>query len=411
MQQEKVIDQTFFTQKLDQIQKITQTLHQQEDLLGVLNGKAGIALFQFYHAKFSNSEASSDVGADIISQSFDSINQGFDYPTFCNGIAGLGWTLDHLHQEEMIDIELDEMLSGLDNYLYSSMIGDISQGKFDFLHGALGYGFYFLKRLQNTQDESLKDRYKTYISKLLSILTHIAVPQEKGIAWKSVLIQETNLIGYNLSLSHGLSSIIYFLARVHEVEDFKQTAYPLLQGSLDYLLSHQTNQDQEISLFPSWIAPDTEKNYRSRVAWCYGDLGIALTLLQASRSLENADLSDKAIEIFTHAAQRRSPETSFVKDASICHGAYGVAKIFNKAYLYTQNPIFKETADFWMLEATKMAFHKDGLAGYSQFFMRDGKESWENKAGILEGIAGIGLCIIDYLSDTPHNWDECLMIS
>ena len=29
----------------------------------------------------------------------------------------------------------------------------------------------------------------------------------------------------------------------------------------------------------------------------------------------------------------------------------------------------------------------------------------------IEGIAGIGLTILDYLADYDTNWDECLMIS
>ncbi|OJJ22993.1 hypothetical protein BKI52_01170 [marine bacterium AO1-C] len=411
MQKAQVANDAFFAQKLAQINELIITLHQSEQFLGVLNGKAGIALFQFYYGQYLNDEAPADIGGEIISDSIDSINRGFNFPTFCNGIAGLGWTLDHLQQEKLIDIDNDQILSGLDNFLYSSMIADIRQGKFDFLHGAVGYGFYFLKRLRNTQRADLKKRYETYLLELLAYLKHLAVPQQTGIAWKSVLIKEANLQGFNLSLSHGLASIVNFLARVHSVEELKSEAAPLLKKSLDYLLFYKTNHQDSISLFPSWIAPDTDISYNSRLAWCYGDLGIGLTTWHAAQSLEDENLNATACQIFEHAAQRRTPDKSFIKDASICHGAYGVSKIFNRAYHITENPLFKETADYWMDEAVCMAFHEDGLAGYRQFFMEDGKETWENKIGLLEGIAGIGLSIIDYLSDTPHNWDECLMIS
>jgi len=409
--QEKVIDQTFFVEKLEQINQLTQSLHPKESMLGVLNGKAGLALFQFYYAKYSNTETPADIGEDILAQSIESINQGFNYPTFCNGIAGLGWTLDHLQQQGLIDTDVDGLLSGLDNYLYTTMIDDIGHGKFDFLHGALGYGFYFLKRLQNTTDQSLKNRYRNYLFKLLEILKNQAEPQKKGIAWQSLLIKETQVMGYNLSLSHGLSSIINFLSRVYEVDGFKQITIPLLEGAIDYLLSHKTHETYELSLFPSWVNPVSENIYRSRLAWCYGDLGVAITLWQAAKSLGNSTLASIALKVFEHAAQRRSPETTFVKDASICHGSYGIARIFDSIYQDTLNPLFKETADFWMFEGANMAFHEDGWAGYKQFFMKDDKETWENKAGLLEGIAGIGLTIIDYLSGTPQAWDECLLIS
>ncbi len=72
-------------------------------------------------------------------------------------------------------------------------------------------------------------------------------------------------------------------------------------------------------------------------------------------------------------------------------------------------PVFKEATEFWIQDGLNKATHKDGLAGYKQWNAKD--KEWVSNIPLLEGIAGIGLTIIDYLADFDSSWDECLMIS
>ncbi|OJJ19408.1 hypothetical protein BKI52_21605 [marine bacterium AO1-C] len=405
------LEKATLVEKLDQIAQLVSSQHQDESLIGVLNGTSGMALFQFYYSRYSNSDTPADIGGEIIANCVDSINEGFGHPTFCNGIAGLGWTMDHLQQEEFVEIDNDAILADLDGYLYTNMKSDFAQRNYDFLHGAMGYGFYFLKRLKNTQESALKTRYQAYLLELVSFLKEMSEEKNGGIAWKSIVIQETNQVGYNLSLSHGMSSIISFLNLLYVIDDFKDAVEPLLKGAVDYILSYRSNEDQNLSLFPSWIEPEKDVIYKSRLAWCYGDLGIGLTLWKVAKNLQDSSLAATALEIFTHASQRKEPAETSVTDAGVCHGAFGIAKMFDKIYQETQKPVFKETAEFWLQEALQMDIHADGLAGYKKFYPKDTNEQWKNDLCLLEGITGIGLTLIDFLSDTPNNWDECLLIS
>ncbi|HAS41963.1 MAG TPA: hypothetical protein DCS93_15890 [Microscillaceae bacterium] len=405
------LEKATLIEKLDQIAQLISASHQNETLIGVLNGTSGMALFQFYYAKYLNSESPTDLGEEIIANCIESINEGFGLPTFCNGIAGLGWTMDHLQQEDFIEIDNDEILANLDDYLYTQMKADFALNNYDFLHGAIGYGFYFLKRWKNTQDTDLKAQYHTYLLELVSFLKETSEEKPEGTTWKSIVIQETKQEGYNLSLSHGMSSVVSFLNLLYAIDDFKALVEPLLRGAVDYILFYRNKQQEGLSLFPSWINPGQDPLYKSRLAWCYGDLGIGLTLWKVAKNLQDSTLADTALDIYTHASQRKDPMDTAVTDAGVCHGSFGIAKMFDKMYQETQNPLFKETAEFWLREALQMDVHPDGLAGYKKFYPKDTNEQWKNDFCLLEGITGIGLTLIDFLSETPNNWDECLLIS
>ncbi len=68
----------------------------EKDSIGVMGGKVGVALFFFYYAQYSMEERFVDAGIEMLSESFDAINDGFTYHTLAGGLAGVGWTVEHL---------------------------------------------------------------------------------------------------------------------------------------------------------------------------------------------------------------------------------------------------------------------------------------------------------------------------
>lgn len=181
----------------------------------------------------------------------------------------------------------------------------------------------------------------------------------------------------------------------------------MLIGGIAYILDYRNEDNSAVSLFPGWIKDGEDNSRPSRLAWCYGDLGVGVSLWQASKSLEDEELGRTAVEVLKHAARRTSPESSMVKDAGLCHGSYGNAQIFNRMYAETGEEMFRDAAAFWINDGLEKAVHKDGYAGYKQWKGQDGE--WRGELVLLEGIAGIGLSMISYLSG-DNSWDECLMI-
>lgn len=399
-------------EKLHQIAKVLEDYKLDTETnadIGVLSGGAGIALFYFYYSRFFENENAASLGVTIIEDVVGQINNGYNFHTFCGGISGAAWVIDLIEEEDFVELDADQLLEPLDEYLAKVMKADTSPNFFDFLHGLLGVGMYFLKRYKNTKSEVLKDKYKTYLLEIISLVKEAAIEKDGMMHWDTVLIQENKLMGCNLALSHGIPSIVNFMSRLAIYDDFKSLVEEDIKKTVNYILQTQNQKDTFTSCFPNWVEGDTKEGSSSRLAWCYGDLGIGLSLWQAGKALNNKELKEKAIEIFEHATHRKEDEDTLIKDAGICHGSFGVMHIFQFMYEETGVTSFQEAADFWLDYSLNMGTHKEGYAGYMKW--QGGENAgWKNEFVLLDGIAGIGLTLISYLNPKQMQWNECLMM-
>jgi lantibiotic modifying enzyme len=373
------------------------------DEIGLMGGKAGLALFLFYYAMFTQDDQYADHGVEMLSQIFDAINDGFTYHTHAGGLAGIGWTVEHLARNGFIDIDTNETLEDVDPYLDKAMIYDINNGNFDYLHGAVGNGAYFLTRLKNP-------RAKEYLKGLIDQMEAVAHRDDDGsFKWLSTLDIEKETKGYNLSMSHGIASIITFLGKVLAAGIHKEKTRELLDGAVKYLLKFKLDRKEFASNFPSWIQ-EGEPLTASRLAWCYGDLGAGIALYLAAQCAGNKEWEKIAVDTLLDSTSRRGAQENSVLDVGLCHGASGIMHIYNRAYHYTGIDTFKETALYWAEHVLSMATFEDGYAGYKTW-RTEKYGGWTPSTGYLEGVSGIGLALIALLSDIDPKWDYSLFIS
>ena len=393
-----------YIKKLEEIAETLKNDPLETRNIGLMGGKIGVALFFFYYAKYKADDSMAEYAVELISEVFDEINNDFTLHTYAAGIAGIGWSIELLAKNGFLEIDSEETLSGLDNYLYKAMMYEINNsGHYDFLHGAIGIGTYFLSRVSNPES-------RKYVEELIDKLEEKSQKDDDGARkWLSILTIETNDKGYNLSLSHGISSIIIFLSKAIQMGIATEKATPLLNDSIRFLLKHRSTQPDATSFFPSWVKDDVVDKW-SRLAWCYGDLGNALALLQAGRILGNKEWEQLAIQVFTLAAGRRDLKQNMVVDAGLCHGAAGIMHVFNRAYQETHIELFKETTLYWAQNLLEMAVHEGGYAGYKAWHTEK-YGGWKCEPGLLEGITGIGLALIQLISDNDSTWDSSLYIS
>lgn len=371
--------------------------------IGVMGGKAGVALFAFYYANMIQDEKFVDFGHQLISEMFDTINNEQSIHTFAGGLAGVGWMMEHLVQKDFVEADTDEILEALDPFLHKAMIYDIEKGNYDFLHGAVGLGTYFLSRVKNEQAQG----------RIVELVDHLDKlghrDKDGGIAWESLLDRDKGTKGYNLSLSHGLASIIGFLARVLERGIHEEKVKELLSGAVTYMLSHRIDHEKFKCYFPSWIGDEYEPT-GSRLAWCYGDMGIGMSLLYAAQVTKNQEWEKIALDALEFSTLRRDPRENAVVDAGLCHGAAGLVHIYNRLYNITGKEIYKETAMHWLEVTMQLASHKDGFAGYKAWHTEK-YGGWVAEVGLLEGVSGIGLMLIGMLDNIDPGWDHCLYLS
>ncbi|MGS2765261.1 lanthionine synthetase C family protein [Sinomicrobium sp. M5D2P9] len=393
--------------KLEEISIVLEKKYRQMKDIGVLTGISGIAMFCFYYSRFSGKEYYAGVGSEILSEVFERINNGYDMHTYCSGISGALWSMEHLREEGFIDMETDTVFPALDGFLADCIDRYTDDNFYDFLHGIMGIGHYFLIRYRNTESGVLKERYAKLLSEVVRRLKEAAITGNNSNKWKSWLIREEQLKGYNLSLSHGMSGIVNFLSRLLVYPEFSEVK-PLLNGAVNYILSWE-GTISGTSLFPVWITDSGEKSNRNRLGWCYGDMGTALSLWHAGKALKDDKLCVRALNVLEHSTLRKDMEEAGIRDAGLCHGAYGIMHMYRYMERQTGRKAFARAAGFWQQRAVEMAVHPDGYAGYMQWRGGD-RQGWQPEAGILEGIAGIGLAIIAELSPEYMKWNECMLI-
>lgn len=369
--------------------------------ISLMGGKTGIALFLFYYGKWKENPKYCDCALDITTDVFYEINHGFSQSTFASGLAGIGWAVDHLSQNNFIERSSGETFGKLEPFFYETMMADLRRGEFDFLHGALGNGTYFLNRLANHDT-------RNYLIDLVDGLEKISHKDKNGgIKWQTIKNFHEGTFGFSINLSHGIASIITFLGKLYELGIYREKVSMLLNGAVKYLLAQRLDTAQYSSNFPTWALED-EPPTASRLAWCYGDLGIGIGLWQAAKNTSNKEWESIALEVLLHSTHRVNPEENSVVDAGLCHGTAGIAHIYNRMYHYTGEVAFKKSALYWFEQTLKMAKFHDGLAGYRAY---QGKKDPVKEPAFLEGTAGIGLALISAVSTIEPEWDRALLLS
>lgn len=385
--------------KLDQIEN---EIVQHSKLLssnsenGVLSGDFGILLFLLYYAEYKKSVLTTQKVELYAEQAISQLIRKTNTHTYSNGLSGILYLLHFFREKDLLDVDISEVENTLDNYLIRMLEKDVSENNWDFLHGATGVALYFIKKKSHSE----------HINKFIDYLYNTAKKGKEGqfFKWKSEILPEKQW-GYNISLSHGMSALIIFFTRFLSANPQNEKIKEMLFGSVNYLLSQEIDFRFYGSHFPTSIIKSRPLS-KSRIAWCYGDLGIAFALWQAGKVLKQSEWQAKALQIFKDSANRKDTGHEGVIDAGICHGTAGLALMFRRIYLETQLDIFKETCNYWIEQTLEYARFPDGAVGYKAY-----TGEWINDYSFLMGITGIGLTLLSYLENDSQDWDEILLLS
>lgn len=399
-----MIDKKIYKEKIDEImQVLSNDKIAVSDTFGLLSGLGGRLLFIFEYCKLHNNDKGNN---QILEKAIDNlinmiIEQEYPIHTYCAGISGIGWLLCYLERRG----KKTEISPEIDDFLCRWISTDIQKQNYDFLHGFIGTTYYFICKNKNE-----KNREKI-ISSVLDYLYHGPICHVKDnsrywINWNLKREKECNI-----SLSHGITAIVAVLLKAVSLEYGNRTKIvTMIEQTINFILKQEINVDLYDSYFSYLSINSSDTIVKSRLAWCYGDLGIAVTLYNAGVKLNRSDWINKAMEILLFAARnRRNLEQNSVFDACVCHGTAGIGHIFYRMWWNTHNPDFKEAADYWFERTIEFAKFKDGIAGYKIWSTNGHYDN--DYCGILEGVAGIGLALISYAYETEPTWDECLLLS
>lgn len=301
--------------------------------------------------------------------------------TYCNGLAGLCVGLKLLEKAGHIEGVSESV--GVYDGLLIQRCNQMLQSNLDFLHGAIGIGLYFVMRAE--EDKNARIQVKSILHHLES---NCILNPKGGIYWKYP--DRYGILEENLSLSHGISSTALFLARAYKVldEGGRETCRKLLYGIAEYLQSYLRNP---VDL--GCYTPMPSNGGKSRLGWCYGDIGTSVAFCAIGDTLQDESLSKLSHEIATHAALHRDNlRADFVYDACQCHGASGIAHYFKNCAEYYNDSLFDEAFERWRDATLDMYGLIDGEYMFGNFRYDDMRK--HRSLGILEGDTGVALMLM-----------------
>ncbi len=364
----------------------------------LLDGYAGIALFFAYLHLTSARKDDRDFATEVLDRAIDGVAETVALPSLYTGFCGVGWVIEHLRDlipiarfsgARMIAGELNDELRGTDWHR-----------SFDLSQGIVGIGVYGLER----QPE---DGAAEWLPAVVARLEKTAERSPAGVAWR--VRQDVPYGAYGLGVAHGQAGALAFLAAAHAAGVEPEKTRKLARRSISWLLAHKLPAGER-SIFPRSFDP-LGTAQPSRLAWCSGDLGIAVTLLAAARNLGQRAWEKEALALARHSAARRE-ELADTRDACLCHGTAGIAHLFNRLFHATGEPVFDDAARFWIERTFTIRRPGEGIAGFPSWGLNArGEPGWRSEPGFLHGAAGIGLALLAAVSPVEPAWDRVMLLS
>jgi hypothetical protein len=375
-----------------------------DDGPSVAGGIAGLAVLHGYLAQTDGGQDHAAVAAHCLRRATAAAADHPGAASLYGGLTGVGWALAHL-QGRLRGLDGEDELAEIDQVLFEHLQQSPWPDTYDLIDGLAGFGVYALER--GPRPEAI-----ACLERVIERLAETAEHRPDGITWVSCqewLPQQYRhhypARYYNLGLAHGVPGVVALLGRACAAGVAVARARPLLEGTVRWLLAQQT---------PGGFSSGIEKEHAdkpARLAWCYGDPGVAAALLWTARLVDEPAWEQEARVIARRAAQRPG-EQSGVVDAGLCHGAAGLGHLFNRLFQATGDPCLGEAARFWLARTLQMRRPGRGVGGYEAWQLDDdGQVTWIADPGLLTGAAGIALALLAATTPVEPAWDRLLLVS
>lgn len=397
---------------LEKIVSIEKTLfeHAQKMNNPTLEEDLGVLIFEATFYKYSKNNEYKEKAITLLNKAIEVFSSKELPMGFFEGFEGIFWVVQYLNQCNIIDDE--SLLNDLKPYLLQSLETDIADNNFDTIHG----GPSKLQYLINSENSSEVEK-NIYVDKFIESLYNNRQENEKGIYWYDIFEEEKGLV--NLGLAHGLAAMLTFVSRLKE-QGFKNPKIDILIKGITKSLLTFKNDSTQNSHFPDYFSElGNNKNVNSRLAWCYGDLGISYAFLYSSIITENKDLKLEALKVINSVVKRGISDSKldhfeeyFFFDTAFCHGISGIVYILSKINQHLQNPLIEQRLNYWKSQLIHnldiQLKIQDDI--YYPWYRQDKEKSFVlDKCSMLTGLTGTGLVLLSLQYDT-YDWSDFFLL-
>ncbi|MEM7244050.1 MAG: lanthionine synthetase C family protein [Acidobacteriota bacterium] len=376
------------------------------------DGNAGRALTLAYLSAARPGLVAGDAVATRLERSVVALAETPMSASLYCGFVGVAWARDHVMSQ------LAHRVSGLDDIPDPGEVVDLALAEHlsretwphhhDLVEGLVGFGAHALSRLPRESAFSC-------LRSMLGHLETLAVEHGDGLAWftSNDLVPSEHAVAnggtYCVGVAHGVAGIAALLSALVRADIERDRALVLLDGAVSWLLARKLEDDAD-AVFP-YDMGDGRDELPARLAWCHGELGISVVLLQAARATGRQDWELEA-RVIARRAAARTRESSGVEDAALCHGASGIGHVFNRLWHATGDDVMADAARRWFELALDMQHPGTGVAGYRAWDRGDdGRLAWHDDSGFLNGASGIALALLAATTSIAPAWDAILLLS
>ncbi|MFY0539491.1 lanthionine synthetase C family protein [Nannocystis pusilla] len=318
------------------------------------------------------------------------------------GLTGVSWAIELLHGR-LFEADGDPN-AAVDTLLIRMLARSPWTAPYDLISGLVGIGVYALERLP-------RDSAATILARVVARLEETAESRDGGVTWRTRREWRPHRNaegpdddpGYDLGVAHGVPGSSRCSAR-SVPPGSKCLARALLDGAVAWTLAQRLPSGSE-SVFP-YVTRPGDRGQAARLAWCYGDVGIAVALGSAAHAVHQPTWICEALAIADHGASRLNGNHE-VRDAGICHGAAGLGHLYNRLFQATGRAVFRTTARAWFERALAMRRPDAGIAGYLSF--NAGTNSWDADSSFLTGVNGIALALLAAATPCAPAWDARIL--
>jgi lantibiotic biosynthesis protein len=297
-----------------------------------------------------------------------------------SGLAGSMWSLVHASDTAVAEEDLDVVAEALISYLRNPHWF----GHFDLINGLTGLAVYAAELPSSSSARAL-------LAAVSDQLAAMARTDVDGVYWWTPpeLLpdhqQQRHPKGHvDLGVAHGVPGVLWALGAAAQAGI--ATGRQLLDRAVPWLLSQRLDGDVAFG-YTTTLDDAVEP---ARLAWCYGDVGVAATLMATAQMADRDDWRVEAAAL-AHRAAHRPEATSAVVDPGLCHGAAGVGHLFRRLYDATGDPSMGEASARWLDVARAMPPPEN--------------------PGFLNGPVGVELALLAGASDVDPSWDRLLLAS
>ena len=114
---------------------------------GLFHGFIGISGFYYRLARLTGDSVYLKIADDLIDRVFSDLNM-LAPPDFEKGLAGIGWGIEYLVQNNFAEGNTDEILKEVDNKIFK-LLNEETINSFELTNGLTGYLFFLINRLKN----------------------------------------------------------------------------------------------------------------------------------------------------------------------------------------------------------------------------------------------------------------------